>query len=77
MPKLPRVTGAEAKRAFESIGFREDRIKGSHHILKKLGHRHSLSIPIHGNEILGIGLLKALIVTAGITEERFRELLEA
>jgi predicted RNA binding protein YcfA (HicA-like mRNA interferase family) len=75
MPKLPRVTGAEAKRASESIGFRVDRIKGSHHILKKAGHRYPLSIPIHGNEVLGVGLLKSLIAAAGITEEQFCELL--
>ena len=35
MSKLPSVTGWEAIRAFEKAGFVVDRIRGSHHILKK------------------------------------------
>lgn len=71
MPKPPRVTGREAVRAFERAGFHLDRIRGSHHILKKKGHVGQLSIPVHGNETLGKGLLNDLIATAGLTWKQF------
>ncbi len=75
MPKLPAVTGAEAKKAFVSVGFVEDRTKGSHCILKKAGHPFHLSIPMHAGQNLGKGLLKSLIDAAGLTVEEFVELL--
>lgn len=39
MPKLPSVTGEEAVRAFNRAGFIQDRMAGSHCILKKDGHQ--------------------------------------
>lgn len=74
MCELPTVTGLEAIRAFEKDGFVEVRIKGSHHILKKKGHRFLLSVPVHGNRTLKPGTLKGLIRGAGMTVERFVEL---
>ena len=35
MPKLPRISGAEAARILERLGFVRDRQTGSHVILKK------------------------------------------
>jgi predicted RNA binding protein YcfA (HicA-like mRNA interferase family) len=45
-----------------------DRIKGSHHVLVKEGEEHILTIPIHSNRPLKIGILKALMKQAGNTE---------
>lgn len=73
MSEIPRVTGREAIRAFERCGFAVIRIKGSHHIMGKGGHDGRLSIPMHGNECLGVGLLGKLIKVAGITVEKFCE----
>lgn len=75
MSKVPRVTGAQAKRAFERAGFAEIRKSGSHCILKKTGHAYHLSIPMHGKRPLGVGLLKSLIDAAGLTVEEFTDLL--
>jgi predicted RNA binding protein YcfA (HicA-like mRNA interferase family) len=75
MPSVPRITGAEAKKAFGKAGFLQDRMKDSHCILKKPGHKYILSIPMHGNKILGLGLLKSQIDAAGLTVEQFNALL--
>ena len=74
MSKVPRVTGAVAKRAFERAGFREDRMSGSHCIMKKEGHRYHLSIPMHKGKTVGTGLLKSQIEAAGLTVDQFIEL---
>lgn len=75
MPEIPRVSGKEAIKAFEKAGFSCVRIKSSHHILKKEGHRYLLSVPVHGSKTLGVGLLSSLISNSGLTVEQFCDLL--
>jgi predicted RNA binding protein YcfA (HicA-like mRNA interferase family) len=77
MSDLPQVTGKEAVKAFSKHGFALNRIKGSHHILKKDGHRYLLSVPCHSGKILGKGLLSNLIQSAGITIDEFVSALDA
>jgi len=69
------VSGKEAVAAFEKAGFYLSRISGSHHILKKDGHRHRLSIPVHAGKTVGVGLLKSQIENAGLTVGEFNEFL--
>lgn len=76
MAKLPTVTGREAVRAFERLGFKLDRITSSHHILKRPGHPFHLSVPIHGNRPLRAGTIRSLIRDAGVTVEQFTAALE-
>jgi predicted RNA binding protein YcfA (HicA-like mRNA interferase family) len=71
MSSLPSVSGRDAIRAFERLGFVVDRVTGSHHILKKSGHPAALSVPVHGNKSLKRGTLRALIADAGVTVEEF------
>lgn len=66
------VSGAEAVRAFERLGYRKVRQKGSHVRMKCEG-RASITVPIHGT--LKRGLLRDLISDAGFTVERFRSAL--
>jgi predicted RNA binding protein YcfA (HicA-like mRNA interferase family) len=75
MPEIPRITGKEAKRAFEKAGFAVVRVSGSHHIMKKAGHPNRLSIPIHAGQTIGKGLLNSQIEAAGLTVEKFLSLL--
>lgn len=75
MSKLPSVTGDEVVRAFSKIGFILDHISGSHHILKKQGHRYLLSVPIHGHKSVKPGTLRSLIRSAGIEIDDFVNLL--
>jgi predicted RNA binding protein YcfA (HicA-like mRNA interferase family) len=74
MPKVPRISGDDAVRAFKRAGFYEDRMK-KHCILKKDGHPYHLSIPMHKGKTVGVGLLKSQIDAAGLTVEQFIELL--
>ena len=74
MPKVPRVTGDEAIKAFRRHGYIVDRIKGSHHILTK-DSAAPLSIPVHKGRTVGTGLLSSQIKAAGLSVEEFIELL--
>jgi predicted RNA binding protein YcfA (HicA-like mRNA interferase family) len=77
MPKLPRITGREAIRAFKKSGFKEDRTTGSHCVLKKDGYPLNLTIPVHSGKTIGAGLLKSLIEAADLTVEQFIEFLNS
>jgi predicted RNA binding protein YcfA (HicA-like mRNA interferase family) len=76
MCKLPRVSGQEAIKAFQRCGFQLDRIAGSHHILKRPGHRFVLAVPVHGKKPLAKGTLRQLLRGADLTVEQFLELLD-
>jgi mRNA interferase HicA len=75
MSELPTVTGTEAIAALSRAGFETDRITGSHHVLKKAGHRFNLAIPVHGRRPLKRGTLRRLIRDAGLTVDEFCALL--
>ena len=74
MSKLPAITGEKAVKAFQKAGFClvSKKRGGSHRILKKMGHKYHLSIPVHKGKILGKGLLRRLLRDAEMTEEQFR-----
>ena len=69
MTDLPVVSGAEAVRRFERVGWAVARRKGSHVMPTHPGVRATLSIPQHRE--LDRGLLRALIRAAGMTVEEF------
>jgi predicted RNA binding protein YcfA (HicA-like mRNA interferase family) len=73
--KVPRVTGQDAVRAFGKVGFRLDRVQGSHYILKHPDKTARLSIPVHAGRTVGIGLLSAQIKAAGLSVAEFTRLL--
>lgn len=76
MSKLPRITGQDALKAFRRLGFGVDRVRGSHHILKKPGHQYHLSLPVHRGRTVTPGTLKSLIEAAGVSVEEFLAQLE-
>ena len=65
MARLPVVSGRQAVRAFEALGWRVARQVGSHVILVRDGHPPTPSVPDH-NEVAR-GTLRSLIRAAGIT----------
>ena len=71
--RLPSVTAEDARRAFESYGFRTVGQSGSHAKLKN-GDGITLIVPMHRGD-LKRPLLKALIKQAKLTEAAFRKLL--
>lgn len=62
------VSGREFAKALERQGWQLLRVQGSHHIYGKAGSVIRISVPIHGNQTLKIGLLKHLMKQAGISE---------
>jgi predicted RNA binding protein YcfA (HicA-like mRNA interferase family) len=71
--KLPVVSGAQAIKAFQKIGYEFDDQHGSHIILRHADPPHRrLSVPNH-NE-LAKGTLRALIREAGLTVDEFARL---
>lgn len=67
MPKLPRVSGAQALRAPERLGFEKVRQKGSHVVM-----RHGAKgcvIPLHAE--LKVGTLAGLLRQAAVSPEEF------
>jgi predicted RNA binding protein YcfA (HicA-like mRNA interferase family) len=73
MGRLNNVSGKEAVRAFEKIGWQIVGQVGSHLVMIKPGIRANLSIPQHKE--LSVGTLRALIRNAGMTVEEFVDLL--
>ncbi|MBV6440340.1 MAG: type II toxin-antitoxin system HicA family toxin [Haliscomenobacteraceae bacterium CHB4] len=65
---MKQISGKEFCRILERYGWEIKRINGSHHIYAKDGRIERLSVPVHGNTPLKIGLLKALMKVAGIDE---------
>jgi predicted RNA binding protein YcfA (HicA-like mRNA interferase family) len=63
------VSGRDFARLVERRGWRLLRISGSHHVYGKTGSVVRLSIPIHGNRPLKIGLLRHLAKLAEISDD--------
>ncbi len=62
------ISGKELAKLLERNGWFLARINGSHHIYVKDKQFERISIPIHGNNSLKIGLLKHLLNVAGLNE---------
>ncbi|MHB8620559.1 MAG: type II toxin-antitoxin system HicA family toxin [Chloroflexota bacterium] len=72
MPKLPRISGREARVTFERAGWTFARQRGDHLVLTKPGKR-SLVIPDYDE--LPTFLLRGLLRTAELTVAEFLGLL--
>jgi predicted RNA binding protein YcfA (HicA-like mRNA interferase family) len=75
MPKLNRVSGEEAIRALEKLGFVRVRQRGSHVVLKKVTHDGVTGcvVPLHRE--LATGTLRGILRQAQVTPDEFMELL--
>ena len=63
------VSGKALAKLVERHGWRLLRVNGSHHICGRPGSIVRLSIPIHGNKPLKVGLLKRLLKMADLQED--------
>ena len=63
------MSGREFVRLVERHGWALLRVAGSHHIYGKPGSVVRLSIPIHGNRSLKLGLLRHLAKLANIPDQ--------
>ncbi|MGH9815287.1 MAG: type II toxin-antitoxin system HicA family toxin [Candidatus Acidiferrales bacterium] len=76
MPKLPRVSGADAIHALEKLGFEQVRQRGSHVILKKQTPSGAVgcAVPLHRE--LAPGTLRGILRLAQVTVEDFTAALD-
>lgn len=73
MGRLGNISGKEAVKAFQKVGWQPIGQVGSHLVMVRPGSRANLSIPQHKE--LSTGTLRALIRNAGLTVEQFLEFL--
>ncbi len=73
-PRAARPTGAEVIAALRKAGFNVVRIKGSHHRLVHADGRKT-TVPVHGSETLGTGLLSKILRDVELSREQFEALL--
>jgi predicted RNA binding protein YcfA (HicA-like mRNA interferase family) len=67
MPKLPRVSGAQAVRALERLGFTVARQRGSHIVMR----RASIGCVVPNHRELKTGTLAGVLKQAGVSVEDF------
>ena len=62
------ISGKQFCKLVEGKGWVLKRINGSHHVYAKSGENARISIPVHGNTPLKLGLQRHLMKIAGIEE---------
>ena len=67
MPKFPRVSGAEAIRALQRLGFEKVRQNGSHVVMRREGK--GCVVPMHSE--LKVGTLTGLLRQAEVSAADF------
>ncbi|HMQ53259.1 MAG TPA: type II toxin-antitoxin system HicA family toxin [Anaerolineae bacterium] len=63
------ISGKKFAQLLEKRDWELKRVKGSHHVYMKPGNPARISVPIHGNTPLKIGLLRHLMKLADINED--------
>ena len=74
MPSLPVLRADEIIRTLERAGFQAVRQRGSHVRLKHADGR-MVTVPVHGAQDIGRGLLRKILRDAELTPNEFLELL--
>jgi predicted RNA binding protein YcfA (HicA-like mRNA interferase family) len=75
-PKLPVVSGRQAIRAFERIGYRVVRQRGSHIRLRDETNPNHLPLTVPDRKTIKPGLLRKLLRDADLTIDEFVTLLK-
>ncbi len=63
------VSGKKFAKILESYGWYLIRVQGSHHIYEKESNPNRISVPIHGNQDLKIGLLRHFMKQANLSDD--------
>lgn len=62
------VSGKQMCKILQAKGWEIVRVTGSHHVFVTRGKNVRISVPVHGNRDLKIGLQKAIMKLADINE---------
>jgi len=63
------ISGKKFAKLLERQGWILLRVNGSHHIYGKSGNAKRISVPIHGNKALRVGLLRYFLQVSNISED--------
>jgi predicted RNA binding protein YcfA (HicA-like mRNA interferase family) len=74
MSEYPSITGRQLIKALAKVGFNVARITGSHHRLQHADGRKT-TVPAHGKETLGPGILLKILRYIDLTRDELRDLL--
>lgn len=73
MPKIASISGKKLSKILKGLGFQIIRIKGSHYFFYHTDGRRT-TIPIHGNEDVAVGTLRAILDDIKISVQKYDEL---
>lgn len=73
MPKLKRISGEEAIRRLEKLGFQRVRQRGSHVVLKKQTSEGEIGCVVPLHKELAVGTLRGILKQAKLSIEEFME----
>jgi predicted RNA binding protein YcfA (HicA-like mRNA interferase family) len=74
MPKLVTISAKKLLKLFLKNGYEILRIRGSHHFIFNKNLNKTTCIPIHGNENVGVGLLRTILRDIEMAVEDFDKL---
>jgi len=63
------ISGKEMCKLLEARGWSLGRVTGSHHIFVRPGSNLRITVPVHANRDLKLGLQRAIMKLAGISED--------
>ena len=73
MPKLNPISGKKLAKILKSLGFEVIRVKGSHHYFHHDDGR-STTVPIHSNEDVATGTMRAILADVKLSVEEYNKL---
>jgi predicted RNA binding protein YcfA (HicA-like mRNA interferase family) len=71
MSSDPTVSGKDAIKALRKLGFRLDRVEGSHHMMVKDRHPQVVVVPVHSSRPLPRGTLASIIRLTRVGKKQF------
>lgn len=74
MSRLPRITGRQALTALRRGGWELDRVRGSHHYLRK--GTATATVPVHSGRTLPLWVLVSILDQTGLSVDELVELLK-
>jgi predicted RNA binding protein YcfA (HicA-like mRNA interferase family) len=75
VPRSPRITAADALRALHRTGWRTERQRGSHVLLRHPERPGRVVVPIHAGRILKPKTLASILDQAGMSVDELSRLL--
>ena len=74
MPMLQPVSAKAMIRILIRLGYVKLRARGSHFTFFDPNTKKTVTVPVHGNEYLGIGLIKKILRDAELSTETYEKL---